>query len=158
MSESEHIRIMQETLNTGLLKYGLFLVVMLSVVVFSVTQLVKRTKSSSKKAQRNLVAGIIGSIACMWLFFANLLPLWRDIQYKQIVEVHGNYYFDSKNVPHKIGLNPGHCTVTVAGKSFNLDLPAGWSKTAFPLGGFKGKIYYAKESRIILEFVPGQGD
>ena len=154
MNEAECVRIMKETLNTSLIKYGLFFVVMFGSAIFSTIQLVRKTTGNPKKVQRILVSSIAGSVACIWLFCANLLPLCRDIQYMQIVEVHGKYYFDSKEVPHKLGLDPGHCTITVAGKSYTLDLPVGWSKTDFPFGSFEGTIYYAKECKIILEFIP----
>ena len=154
MNVSKYIEIMKNTLQRQVLIDGFcFLLGCIWIIIASI-RLVKKSKCNPKKAYFNLTMGSLLAISAAYMFFAQIHPLWQDIKHKQIVEAYGSYYFDTVNIPTRSFVKNAYANIEINGKAYTMDLPAGWSEKDFPFGTFDGKIVYAKESKIILEFIP----
>lgn len=97
--------------------------------------------------------GIVGIILLIIVTITSLLSAHRDISHTQYVRVETLY---SRQVTSDDGnmFSYGCVYAKIEDNWIKLNLPYDWTYEEFPLGEFKGIIWYSEETRIILDFTP----
>lgn len=115
--------------------------------------------NNAKKASRNS-KGICLFLATALFVFATIttaidaVALNHDIENKQYIEARGTYSFDATGAEKGTRRSTPVVHIKIDGTALVLQLPNEWNKVDFPEGYYTGTVWYAKESKIILKFVP----
>lgn len=131
-----------------------YILIALCVVGFIIKGIRRPSDPKSKKGKESMFAmAIIGLICLSLIAPKKIIAYVNDISKEQFVCVHGTYTF-SNNQASKKGLSRGTVYIAFDKTELSLYLPAGWSEQNFPEGIFTGTIWYCKDSKIILKFLP----
>lgn len=133
-----------------------YIIGMLCVVCAFVSGLKRPSNPKSRKGKEAMIAlGIIGVICLLLLAPMRIIAYTHDISKEQFVQVQGTYVFN-ENQTSKRGLSKGRGRVHITSgeTELTLNLPVDWSNQGFPNGKHTGTIWYSKESKVILRFIP----
>ena len=153
MSEAECLAIMKEELYDQI---NMYCFLMLLACVSSVPQLIQRIRKGYRWTplqEKRFWLGVFVFMISIYMMFSRTAELRKDINNKQIITGYGSYYFAPKHT-HKT--RKPYIDISIGEDFFHLFLPQGWTKKEFPFGSFTGQIYYAKESKLVLGFIPDE--
>ncbi|MBQ5725727.1 MAG: hypothetical protein IIV80_06200 [Clostridia bacterium] len=135
-----------------------YIIGVLCVVYAFVGGMRRPSNPKSRKGREAMIAlGIIGVICLLLLAPKRIIAYTHDISKEQFVQVQGTYTFSDSQASSK-GISRGRVHVTSDETELTLNLPVDWSKQSFPNGKHTGTIWYSKESKIILKFIPRDSD
>lgn len=103
------------------------------------------------KRKKILFRCVIGYTLMALLFIFWVLPPYKDAINFSIIEINTIYSRDNRDY-HWLAPNiGGEVSVLINDKQTRMELYPGFSQIDFPEGVFHAKVWYAKESKIILD-------
>lgn len=117
-----------------------------SFLMFLPTSRKRKTKKTLKQQIAELSIGLIVVLGLtVWLSY----PMYKDIKYQQIEEVHTRYIREEISSEGNFFSN-GTAYIEINGEQVLVELPYGWDADSFPLGEYSCIAWYAKDSKVLL--------
>lgn len=88
-----------------------------------------------------------------FIFIFTSLPIFSDIANQQYVKIEAQYSRNDRTSDGNL-FSYGHVYAETDKKTVTLELPYGWTEDEFPLGTYRGTVWYSEESKVILAFIP----